>query len=263
MHTVISKDGTRIAYETIGNGPAVILVGGALSGRSGGAELAKVLSPALTVYSYDRRGRGDSGDTPPYAVTREVEDLAALIDVAGGSAFVYGKSSGAGLALQAAAALGDNVRKLALYEAPYSEEDGAGDAWRAFRSSLDTLLASKRYEEAVTRFLTFVGAPAEAIAGARASPAWAGMVAMAPTLAYDNAILGDDRSVPRETAAKVTVPTLVIDGGASAGPMPFMRTTADALAKAIPNAERRTIDGQAHDVSPATIAPVLREFFAR
>jgi pimeloyl-ACP methyl ester carboxylesterase len=261
METVTSKDGTRIAYERQGQGPALILVGGALSDRSGGAGLAKLLAPHFTVYSFDRRGRGDSGDTQPYAVQREVEDIAALIDAAGGSAFVYGKSSGAALALEAAAALDDKVKKLALYEAPYSDTKGAAHEWQAFRARLDELLAAGQREESVTAFMEFVGAPKDAIAGMKASPAWPGMVAMAPTLAHDNALLGADRAVPVATAARVKAPTLVMDGGASARPMPFMRATADRIARSIPGAERRTIEGQAHDASAESLAPVLRELF--
>ena len=261
MQTVTSPDGTRIAYDKRGKGPALILVGGALSARASAAELAQLLAPDFTVYSYDRRGRGDSGDTKPYSVEREVEDLAAVIDAAGGSAFVYGKSSGAALALQAAASLGGKVTKLALYEAPYSEAAGAADEWRAFTSKLDKLIAADNRTDAVTSFMKFVGAPDEAIAGMKASDAWPAMVAMAPTLAYDNAVLGDDRSVPVAVAAKVKVPTLVMDGGASLETMPFMRTSADKLGKAIPGAQRRTIEGQAHDIDSKILAPVLREFF--
>lgn len=259
--TVTSKDGTRIAYSKLGQGPAVILVGGALSDRAGAAELAQLLSAGLTVYSYDRRGRGDSGDTQPYAVRREVEDIEALIDQAGGSAYVYGKSSGAALALHAAAALGGKVRKLALYEAPYSEADGAAKEWKAFAARLDKQLAAKENAEAVTAFMKFVGAPDAAVAKLKASPAWPGMLKMAPTLAYDNALLGDDRSVPVAIAAQVKVPTLVLDGGASLGPMPFMRATADKLAQAIPGARRQVVEGQAHDVSAKALAPVLLGFF--
>ena len=261
MQRVTSRDGTRIAYDKVGKGPAVILVSGALAARSSGSELAQLLAPNFTVYSYDRRGRGDSTDTKPYSVKREIEDIAALIDAAGGSAYVYGKSSGAGLAVEAAAALGDKIRKLAIYEAPYSDAEGAAKEWREFRSKLDGLLAADRRTDAVTSFMTFVGAPEEAIDGMKASPAWPQMVAMAPTLAYDNAVVGEDRSVPVDVAAKVKAPTLVMDGGASAGPMPFMRPTADKLAKAIPNAQRRTIEGEDHDVSSKVLAPILREFF--
>lgn len=261
QEAVTSQDGTRIAYSKLGQGPAVILVGGALSDRAGAAELARLLASRLTVYSYDRRGRGDSGDTKPYAVRREVEDIEALIDKAGGSAHVYGKSSGAALALQAAAALGGKVRKLALYEAPYSEADGAAQSWKAFTASLDRQLAADRRAEAVTAFMKFVGAPDQAVAQMKASPAWPGMLKMAPTLAYDNALLGDDRSVPVGIAAQVKVPTLVMDGGASRGPMPFMRATADKLAQAIPGARRQVVEGQAHDVSAQALAPLLLAFF--
>jgi pimeloyl-ACP methyl ester carboxylesterase len=260
MH-VTSRDGTRIAYEKRGSGPAVILVGGALSERAGGADLAQLLAPHLTVYTYDRRGRGDSGDTQPYAVTREIEDLQALIDHAGGTAFVYGKSSGAALALQAASVLGGKVRKLALYEPPYSEAAGAAKDWREFRVKLDGQLAAGRPADAIVLFMQFVGAPDEVVARMKASPAWPGMVALAPTLAYDNAVLGDDRSIPVAIAAKVKAATLVMDGSASAGPMPFMRPTADKLAKVIPGAQRRVLDGQAHDVDSKALAPVLLDFF--
>ncbi|WP_284617684.1 alpha/beta fold hydrolase [Aquabacterium humicola] len=260
-HTLTSHDGTRLAYDKRGRGPALILVGGALSDRSGAVELAQLLATRYTVYSYDRRGRGGSTDTPPYVVQREIEDLEALIDAAGGSAYVYGKSSGAALALQAASALGGKVRKLALYEAPYSEADGAATEWQAFRARLDTLLAADRRAEAIAAFMKFVGAPDEAVAKLKASPAWAGMMAMAPTLAYDNAVLGDDRSVPVAIAGQVRAPTLVMDGGASVGPMPFMRRTADRIAAAIPGARRQVITGQAHDVSAKALAPALFQFF--
>ena len=258
---VTSRDGTRIAYDTWGKGPAVIVVGGALSDRAGGAELGKLLSENFTVYSYDRRGRGDSTDTKPYSVQREIEDLEALIENAGGSAHIYGKSSGAGLALRATAVLGDKVRKLALYEAPYSDAEGAAKDWREFRAKLDALLAADRRADAITLFMKFVGAPDEAIAQMKSSPAWPRMMAMAPTLAYDNAVLGDDRSVPVEVAAKVRATTLVVDGSASLIPQPFMRATADKLGKTIPGARRQVIEGQAHDVSAQALAPILITFF--
>ncbi|QJR11024.1 hypothetical protein DSM104443_02095 [Usitatibacter rugosus] len=260
MH-VTSKDGTRIAYDKVGTGPTLIVVNGALATRAGGAELAQLLAPNFTVYSYDRRGRGDSGDNKPYSVKREIEDLEAVIDAAGGSALVYGKSSGAALALEATSSLGGKVKKLAIYEAPYSEAEGAAREWRAFRSSLDATLAAGRRADAVAQFMKFVGAPDEAIAKMKASPAWPQMEAMAPTLAYDNAVLGDDRAVPVARAAKIKAVTLVMDGSASQEAMPFMRPTADKIAKAIPKAQRRTVEGQAHDVSAKALAPILARFF--
>jgi pimeloyl-ACP methyl ester carboxylesterase len=259
---VTSRDGTRIAYDKRGNGPALILVTGALADRAGAAELAQLLATHFTVYSYDRRGRGDSKDTKPYSVQREIEDIEAIIDSAGGSAYVYGKSSGASLALRAASALGAKVRKLAIYEAPYSEAQGATEEWRTFRAKLDALLAADRRADAVTLFLTFSGAPDDVLTKLKASPAWPGMVAMAPTLTYDIAVVGDDRSVPVAIAAKIKAPTLVMDGGASLGPMPFMRATADKLGKAIPGAQRQIVEGQAHDVSPQVLAPILLRFFS-
>lgn len=261
VETVISKDGTKIAYEKVGSGPALVVVGGALSGRAGGADLATLLAPRFTVYTYDRRGRGQSGDTQPYAVQREVEDLEALIDKAGGSAHVYGKSSGAALAIHAAASLPGKVKKLALYEAPYDDALGAAKAWKDFRAKFDAHLAAGRRAEAVTAFLTFVGTPEKALADLKASPAWPGMLAMAPTIAYDNAILGDRRSVPVAVASKVTAITLVMDGGASAQATPFMRATAEKLGRSIPNAGRHTIPGQDHNVDAKALAPVLVRFF--
>jgi pimeloyl-ACP methyl ester carboxylesterase len=174
---------------------------------------------------------------------------------------VYGKSSGASLALQAASALGDKVKKLALYEPPYSEAEGAAEEWREFRAKVAALLAAERRADAITLFMKFVGAPDEAITKMKASPAWPGMMEMAPTLAYENAVLGDDRSVPVAIAAQVRAVTLVMDGGASLKPMPFMRPTADKLGKVIPGAQRQVVAGQAHDVSAEVLAPILLKFF--
>jgi pimeloyl-ACP methyl ester carboxylesterase len=261
--TVTSKDGTKIAYDIQGKGPAVILVGGALATRSGASELAQLLAPHFKVYSYDRRGRGDSTDTKPYSVRREIEDLEALIDEAGGSAYVYGKSSGAALALEATRSLGKKVKKLAIYEAPYSDAEGAAQEWKEFRSRLDALLTANRPADAITLFMKFVGAPDETIAEMKASPAWPGMVTMAPTLAYDNAVVGEDRSVPVDVVAGIKVNTLVMDGGASVTTMPFMRPSADKLASVIPGAQRLTVEGQGHDVSSQALAPILAQFFLK
>lgn len=262
MQLVTSQDGTRIAYDKVGNGPAVIVANGALATRSSGSELAQLLANDFTVYSYDRRGRGESGDTKQYSVKREIEDIEALINAAGGSAYLYGKSSGACLALEAASSLGDKIGRLAIYEAPYSDAEGAAEEWREFTSEVERLLAANRRADAVTRFMRFVGAPDEAIAGMKASPEWPSMEAMAPTLAYDNAVVGDDRAVPVDTIARVKALTLVMDGGASLPTMPFMRLTADKIAQGIPNVQRRTIEGQAHDVDSKVLAPILVKFFS-
>jgi pimeloyl-ACP methyl ester carboxylesterase len=262
MTTIGSRDGTTISYEKQGDGPALILVDGALSVYSSGgkSELARQLAPRLMVYGYDRRGRGGSGDTLPYAVDREIEDIEALIDDAGGSAFLYGHSSGASLAMLAAVKLGGKVSGLAMYEAPYNDEPEAQQTWAEYLKGLGVALADGRRGDAVALFMRYVGTPADQVDAMRAAPFWPGLEAVAPTLAYDHAaIQGPANSVPTDVAARVTVPTLVMSGGAS---FPFMRDTARALSEAMPRSELRTLDGQTHDVSPGALAPVLLEFFA-
>ncbi|MBF6591201.1 MAG: alpha/beta hydrolase [Ktedonobacterales bacterium] len=264
MPTVISKDGTTIAYDTIGTGSAVVVVDGALGSRStfgGDSELATLLAPDFTVYSYDRRGRGASGDTQPFAVEREVEDIEALIDVAGGEAYLYGISSGGALALEAAIGLPSKVTKLAIYEVPYDSSEAGVKAWKEYRAKLAELTAAGRRGDAVVLFMKFVGVPDDMLAGMRQSPMWPTLEAVAPTLAYDAAALGGDRTVPTERAATVTAPTLVMDGGANYEIMPFMRASAEALSKAIPHAQHRTLEGQRHNVDAKVLAPVLAAFF--
>lgn len=264
MPTVTSKDGTTIGYDTIGHGPAVILVDGATGFRGYGApsELAQLLAPDFTVYYYDRRGRGESGDTQPFAVAREVEDIEALIDAAGGEAFLYGISSGGALALEAALGLPGKVKKLAIYEVPYDESDGAIQAWHAYRTQLAKYIAADQRGEAVALFMRLVGAPDEMVAGMRQTPMWGMLESIAPTLAYDAAALGPDRRVPTTRAAALTIPTLIMDGGASYDIMPFMRASAEELAQAIPHAERSTLEGQQHNVDAKVLAPVLAAFLA-
>jgi pimeloyl-ACP methyl ester carboxylesterase len=256
MENVTSKDGTNIAFDRSGEGPAVILVSGGSVDRSSNAPVGDLLTDGFTVFNYDRRGRGPSGDTPPYAVQREVEDLEVVIGAAGGSAFVYGTSSGAALALEAAAA-GVATTKLALWEPPYIIDP-------AMRPPSDTaetferLVSEGRRGDAVEFFMAnVVGMPAEFVAQARSQPWWGATEALAHTLAYDATIMGD-YSVPVDRAELVTAPTLVIAGGAS---FPFMHETAKALANALPNGEVRTLEGQSHDVAPEVIAPALKEFF--
>ncbi|HUH96263.1 MAG TPA: alpha/beta hydrolase [Anaerolineales bacterium] len=264
MNKVTSKDGTTIAYEKSGAGPAVILVDGALGYRSFSplGELAKLLSPHFTVYTYDRRGRGESSNGKPFAVEREIEDIEALIQEAGGSAFVFGTSSGACLALEAAIKLGARIRRLAMYEAPYDSEEAARPAWKEYRERLAELLAQDRRGEAVALFMQFVGAPADMIAGMRQAPMWPMFEAVAPTLPYDAAAIGEDRSVPLKRAAKVAVPVLILDGGEGLSITPFMHASASALTKAIAHARQRTLEGQRHDVDMNVLAPVLAEFYA-
>lgn len=259
MTTVTSADATTIAFERVGTGPALILVDGAMCYRAAGPArpLAALLTEQFTVYTYDRRGRGDSGDTQPFAVAREIEDLAALVAAAGGSALAYGMSSGGALILAAAAA-GVRLDRLALYETPFTTgQPGDPGGKEAYTRDLTAALAAGQPGEAVALFMRRVGMPAPAIDGMRGSPAWPALEAIAPTLAYDDAVLGDG-TVPVERAAEVKQPTIVIDGAASP---PLLRGAAATLANALPAAQYRTLPGQTHDVDPAVLAPVLVEFF--
>ena len=260
MSVVRSSDGTAIAFEKTGQGPAVILVDGALCSRAFGPMrgIAALLAPEFTVYAYDRRGRNESGDTVPYSVEREVEDVEALIDEAGGSACLFGASSGGALVLEAASRLGGKVGKLAIYEVPYNDAPAARARMAQYSRGLAEALAQGRRGDAVALFMAQVGQPADQIAGMRQAPFWAALEAVAPTLAYDSSALGGDGGIPVSTAASVSTPTLLMNGGAGD---PFMGETADALAKAMANSRRQTLPGQRHDVSAEAIAPVLAEFF--
>jgi pimeloyl-ACP methyl ester carboxylesterase len=268
MPTVTSKDGTSIAYDRSGAGPTVILVDGALCFRAFGpmASLAALLAPHCTVFTYDRRGRGESGDTAPYAVEREVEDVEALIDAAGGSAGVYGISSGAFLALEAAHRLPARVTRLALYEPPCSLDEEGIRRFMEYRRQLDELLAAGRRGDAVTLFMRLVGAgladdasaaPQDAGAQLRQTPIWPIFEAVAPTLAYDAAAMGDS-SVPAEQAAALTMPMLALAGGASPA---WMQQAARAVADAAPDARYGLLEGQTHEVAAEALAPVLIGFF--
>jgi pimeloyl-ACP methyl ester carboxylesterase len=265
MDTVKSKDGTTIAFDRSGEGPALILVGGALQHRAldpSTAQLASLLAPSFTVHNYDRRGRGDSGDTVPYAVEREIEDLDALIDEAGGSAFVFGMSSGAVLALDAAA----NrlaITKLALYEPPMVVDDSRPPVPEDYVARLTELASCDRPGDAIEVFMTEgVGLPAEAVASMRGAPFWPAFEAVAHTLAYDGAIVAATMSgkpLPTDRWASVTIPTLVVDGDASPA---WARNAVRALVDVLPAARRRTLEGQTHQVDPEVLAPVLEEFYA-
>jgi pimeloyl-ACP methyl ester carboxylesterase len=267
MHTITSKDGTRIVYDQYGQGPALVLVGGASTTRTDLAPLAAALAPSFTVFAYDRRARGDSGDTRPYAVEREVEDIETLIEVAGGSAFLFGHSSGAILTLEAARLLSGRITKMALYEPPIIVDDSHVHAPDGFGRQLDELVASGRRGAAVEQFMTFVGTPAEMVAQMRQSPMWPHMEALAQSMAYDATLSedvekGDPAALQRY--APVTVPTLVMDGtllfGRPEGHT-FMRTGAEALAQVLPNVTRRTLEGQDHGPSNDALVPALTAFF--
>jgi pimeloyl-ACP methyl ester carboxylesterase len=255
METVTSKDGTTIAFDRLGSGPPVVLVCGGSVDRTADAAIAQELASDFTVFNYDRRGRGDSGDTLPYTIDREVEDIEAVIGAAGGSAFLWGSSSGAVLALIAAESV--PVWKLALWEPPFVPDDQPRPPEDQV-SQYETMVAEGRPGDAVEYFMTkIIGMPAEVVAGARTQPWWAATEALAHTLAYDARIMGD-YSIPKDLAASVKVPTMVIAGGAD---FPWMRQTAETLAAALPDGQVRILEGQGHDVDPGVLVPVLREFF--
>jgi pimeloyl-ACP methyl ester carboxylesterase len=261
---VRSADGTPIAVERTGKGPPVVFVDGAIAHRAinpAMAQLAELLAPQFTVLAYDRRGRGESGDTEPYAVEREIEDLDAVIAEAGGPAFVVGGSSGAVLALDAAAQ-GLEIRKLALYEPPFIVDDTRPPLPDDYVERLDELVAAGRPGDAVELFMTAaMRVPDEFLAPMKADDSWAELEKVGHTIAYDGRIMGDTMSgkpLPADRWNGVAAPTLVIDGGASP---PFMHNGADALAEILPDAQRRTLEGQTHEVEPQVLAPVLVEFF--
>jgi pimeloyl-ACP methyl ester carboxylesterase len=255
METVTSRDGTTIAFDRLGSGPPVVLVCGGSVDRTADAAIAEKLASDFTVFNYDRRGRGDSGDTPPYAIEREVEDIDAVIGAAGGSAFLWGSSSGAVLALIAAESV--PVWKLALWEPPFVPE-GVPRPPEDQVSQYETMIAEGRRGDAVEYFMTkVIGMPPEVVAGARSQPWWAATEARAHTLAYDARIMGD-YSIPNDLAASVKVPTMVIAGGAD---FPWMRQTAETLAAALPDGQVRILEGQGHDVDPGVLVAVLTEFF--
>jgi pimeloyl-ACP methyl ester carboxylesterase len=259
-----SKDGTRIAYERIGSGPPLILVDGALCYRASGParSLAARLADRFTVFIYDRRGRGESGDTRPYALEREVEDLSALVETAGGAPYVYGISSGAALALEAAGR-GATISRLALYESPCIVDDTHAPLPTDFLRRLQAAVAANRRGEAVKMFLRLVDLPSIAILMMPLLPAWSKLKAVAHTLPYDITIVQDNQRGQPFRAGRwsgATMPTLAMDGGRSPT---WIRNGMRALANALPNAAFRTLEGQTHMVKAAALAPVLAEFFSR
>jgi pimeloyl-ACP methyl ester carboxylesterase len=262
MGTVTSKDGTTIAFERVGEGPALIVVGGALSTGAAAAPLATLMAAHHEVITYDRRGRGASTDTNPYAVEREVEDLDALVAEVGGSALVLGHSSGAALALEAAAD-GVGIERLALYEPPFIVDDTRPALLTDYVQHLDELVATDRPGDAVEYFMTVgVGLPAAVVIQMRQDASWAYLEAVAHTIPYDTRIVNDHmggKPLPTDRWTMVTMPTLVMDGGDSD---PWIRHSTQELADVLPNARHQTLDGQTHQVAPEVLAPVLESFFA-
>jgi pimeloyl-ACP methyl ester carboxylesterase len=258
MQHVTSKDGTSIAFEKIGQGPALLVVGGVLGDHTQQAGLAPLLASDFTVYNVDRRGHGESGFTDPYAVEREIEDLDAVITQAGGSAFIYGTSGPGVLCLEAAArGLSAKMKKLAVWEPPYILEGSRPPAPADYKEQLEKLLAEGRRGDMIELFFTqAVGIPAEFVVGMRQSPFWAVQEAIAHTLVYD-ATLMNNYALPTRLLAQIEVETLVIDGGTT----PWLGQAADAVAAVIPHARRQTIAGQPHNVADEAMAPVLRAYF--
>ncbi|TCC53107.1 hypothetical protein E0H75_05115 [Kribbella capetownensis] len=258
IETVVSRDGTPIVVEVYGgSGPAIVLVGGALNDRRTFIPLAKRLADGFTVATYDRRRRGDSGDVQPWAVERELEDLAAVVDVVGGSAYALGVSTGAVFAAEAAAQ-GVPISGLLLIEPPFILDD-TRSVPVDLASRLQELVAQDRYGDATELFLvTAVEMPAEVVAPLRNAPLWKDLEALAPTLAYDT-LLMDDFTIPAHWATTITVPTLVIDGGQS---REWRRNTAQIVADLLPQGRRLTMDGQPHDVDPEVLGPIVAEFIA-
>ncbi|MFG3207478.1 alpha/beta fold hydrolase [Streptomyces sp. NPDC048192] len=252
-----SRDGTALAYRVTGQGPTVVLVSGAMSTGGTLAPLAERLAGHCTAVVYDRRGRGESGDTEPYAVEREVEDLAALIDAVGGEAALFGVSSGGALVLRALAS-GLPAGRAAVYEVPYADFlQGGAEREAVYKEQLGKALSEDRRGDAVELFLRLTGLGEEVIRGARQSPMWAGMEAVAPSLAHDDAVMGDGL-LPRDRLAAVSVPVLAVAGGASPE---WMHRANQAVAEAVPQGTYRVLPGQTHMVEPDVLGPVLTEFF--
>jgi pimeloyl-ACP methyl ester carboxylesterase len=258
MNTVISKDGTAISYTQQGAGPALVLVDGALCCRAQGPmpEVAEQLAGSFTVHTYDRRGRGESGDTPPYAVDREIEDLAAVIGAAGGAAYVYGSSSGAALALRAAQA-GVAIEKLVAFEPPYVVDGSRKPVPATWVEDLRALEPGA----AVKYFMgKGVGLPGFMVAMMQLMPAWKGLKALAHTLPYDAAVVdpnGSGQPLDASQWAAIDVPVLVVNGGKSPA---WMKTSTRQLASVVPGAKHHEVPGQMHIIKATAIAPVIRDF---
>jgi pimeloyl-ACP methyl ester carboxylesterase len=262
MSTVTSRDGTRIGYERLGQGPPLILIDGALCYRAMGPTLAlgRLLASRFSVYVYDRRGRGESGNTLPWSRDREVEDVAALVEAAGGSARLFGISSGAVLALDAACRL--PVPRVAVFEPPFMVDQERAPVSADFIPGLQQCLSEGRRSETVKRFMRLVGMPRILVALMPLFPDWRKLIAVAHTVPYDMTLLDgtqSGRALPRERWSGLTQPSLVIDGGKSPR---WMRNGVSALAKLLPGSRYQTLPGQTHMVKPAVLARALEPFFA-
>ena len=266
--SVTSRDGTSIAYEESGAGPMVIVVAAALADRGGTTRLTKHLAEHFTVINYDRRGRGKSTDTHPYAVEREVEDIETLIDAAGGSAFVFGSSSGSVLALEASSKLGLKVKKLYMYEPPFIIDDRRPPIPDDLIKQIDELVAADRRNDAVQFFFAKgMGLPGFAVTMMRwLMPGWSKMVGMAHTLRYDLTILEGTQAgkpLPGGRWSSAAAPTLVVVGSKSE---PFFHDGAKALVKLLPSAQYGVLEGRDHSailMATQALADSARGFFLK
>ncbi|MEV0298960.1 alpha/beta hydrolase [Nocardia sp. NPDC050710] len=256
MEIAVSKDGTRLAYDVVGAGPALVYITGATCFRKFRPILGdvKVFGTKFSVYNYDRRGRGDSGDTAPYAVERELEDIEAIIDAAGGKAHLYGHSSGAVLALEAALRMPDKVDRVVIYDAPYVHDETERRSYRELAEKVAGLLSDEQNGRALKVFLRGIGMPAPFVALLPAFPGWKSMKALAPTLRYDIGLT--EEVPPLDRLAKIDVPVCISVGAKN--PV-GLHHVAEQLAKTIPHSTHRVIDGQDHMVSAKVLLPVLEE----
>ena len=264
--TATSKDGTLIAYERAGAGPVIVLVSAALADRDGARRLARQLAPSFTVINYDRRGRGKSTNTEPYAVNREVEDLEALVDAAGGPVFLFGSSSGSVLALDVANRLGPKVKKLFLYEPPFIVDGSHPRIPDDLLQEITAALSTNNRDQAVALFFgKGMGIPAPGVTFMRLlMPAWSDMTKIAHTVPYDLMVLAGTQSgkpLPADRWASATSPGMVAVGAKSE---PFFHSGAKALTGRLPAMEYRSLDGLDHSavlMAPEALAAAIRQFF--
>jgi pimeloyl-ACP methyl ester carboxylesterase len=253
MELIESADGTRIALDRSGSGPPLVIVLGAFSDRSTSRPLAALLAPSYTVYEYDRRGRGDSGNGLPFSIEGEVQDLAAVVASTGQPSFVYGHSSGGALALEAAAR-GVEMRRLAVYEPPYTGDHHPGPQ---FGEHLDRLVAAGRRDQAAEQWLAVTGTPRSIIESIKSGPGWTQREALAHTLSQELRLVNDGH-VPVERLKRIAIPVLAIAGAASP---PWAASTTATLAGALPHASERIVDGQKHIPADPVVAQILESFF--
>lgn len=262
MPTTTSKDGTKIGYERRGSGPVIIFVAGATQYRAvdqTSPGMAADISDRFTIITYDRRGRGESGDTAPYAVGREIEDIAALIEGNGGRAGLFGMSSGAILALEAAVVLGDRVSGVLLYEPPVDPDQRSASYWQQ-HAEMAALAQAGKAEEMMAAFMSGVGMPPEAVEGFRQSPAWPAYASVGPTIEHDYRIMAEATDGDRVPARwqDVATPVLVVNGDTS---FPFIEAGAAWVAGGVPGARREVLAGQGHQFDPKVLGPVISRFF--